>query len=50
MLALGLGSIGQFFLLRVLCLGTHLDMAEKGEFSKHGCQYFLRLNAIFRYI
>ncbi|XP_075572961.1 coiled-coil domain-containing protein 50 [Pelecanus crispus] len=29
-------------------LGTQLDLAEKAEFSKHGCQYSLRFNAIFK--
>lgn len=31
-------------------LGTQLDLAEKAEFLKHGCQYSLRLNAIFKYV
>lgn len=31
-------------------LEIQLDLAEKAEFSKHGCQYSLRFNAIFKYV
>ena len=33
-----------------LYLGTQVDLAEKAEFSKHGCQYSLRFNATFKYV
>lgn len=50
-LAIELMDFGKFFCSGVLTsyLGTQLDLAEKAEFSKHGCQYSLRFNAIFKH-
>jgi len=31
-------------------LETQLDLAEKAEFSKHGCQYSLRFSAVLKYV